>query len=156
MSHCLPSAVNVQMRVLSSSRISSPSGCVAARALVFAVQMSAANTNAGTIVRRVMLESVNRADKGCCNEALLQNRAIGDRVPQSLVLGECAETPFALQREGIPQLEKRIQSRSRLINARGPVIIIDDRRAFPRDADVGGQRSLRLQQGDPQRRAYFR
>src|SRR5258708_40110156 len=98
MSHCLSSAVNVQMRGLSSSRISSPSGCVAARALVCTVQMSAANTNAGTIVRRVMLESVNRADKSCCNEELLQNRAIGDRVPQSFGFGECGETPFALQR----------------------------------------------------------
>src|SRR5258707_10241574 len=109
------------MRGLSSSRISPPLDSVAASALVCAPRMSAANTNAGTIMRRVMLERVNRADKGCCNEALLHNRAIGDGIPQSFVLGECAETPFAPQRECIPQLDKRIQSRSRLINARSSI-----------------------------------
>jgi hypothetical protein len=55
-----------------------------------------------------MLESINRADKGRFNVALLNNGTIGDGIPQSFVFGECAETPFACQRECIPQLDERI------------------------------------------------
>src|SRR5216684_9371380 len=149
------------MRGLNSSRILSLDGSVAATALACVADMRAARTNAGAIARRAMLarrvtlESVNRADKGRCNEALLHNRAIGDGIPQSFIFGEGAETPFARQRECVPQLEKRVQSRSRLIDACGSIIIVDDRRAFPSDAEVGGERSLRLHQGYPQSRAYF-
>src|SRR5258708_21509470 len=155
------------MRGLSSSRISLLDGSGAAAARAWVVDMRAARTNAGAIarpvtlarrfmlVRRLMLESVNRADKGRCNVALLHNGTIGDGVPQAFIFGECAETPFARQRECIPQLDKRIQSRSRLVNTRRSVIIIDDCRALPLDAKVAGQRSLRLDKGCTKSRAHL-